>query len=820
MWTSALASILLAILPPLDEGATTLKVDAGRVLHRVSPLLYGACIEDVNHEIYGGISSQMIFGEAFQEPPPPIPIRGYATLGGRWEVAGDEVHAAAGDGPKLVLEGPPVGDGTVSVELRFPTGQGGNSGLIVRVDRPEVGADAWTGYEVSLETAGRLVLGRHRRNWEPIATVPCAVPVDRWVHLAARLEGATIEVLVDGRSLLRYEDRDHPLGPGRVGVRDWQRPAHFRNFQVVSRGSTRRFPFEATPVIGTDQGVSGMWRPVRRGEVRGELAIEPDRPFVGRQAQRITREDGAGEIGVENRGLNRWGLHLVAGQPYEGVVWLRAERPTPVAVALETGDGGRVLASTVIRAEGAEWARHAFTLTPEAAAEGGRVAITLRGPGSVVVGYAALQPGEWGRYKGLPVRRDVAEGLVDQGVSILRYGGSMVNCAEYRWKDMIGLRDRRPPYRGTWYPYSSNGWGIVDFLDLAEALGIPGIPAFFMGETPRDMADFVEYVNGPADSPWGRKRAEAGHPAPYALKHLELGNEEKVDAAYVAKFRPMAEAIWARDPAIILVVGDFLYKQVITDPEHIAGSEGADSLAVHRQILKLARERGREVWFDIHTSTDHPPQPAGLLPERSFVDQLGKLAPGARYKVAIFEYNSGNHAMKRALSNALATVAVEGIGDLLPVACAANCLQPDGQNDNGWDQGLLFLNPSKVWLQPPGHLTRMTRRHHQPLLVRSELAGPAGLVANAKRSDDGRTLVLQVVNPGDAPRPVTVELTGFAPARPAAAVEQLAAPLEARNTADAPDRVVPTRTEWRPGWAAGRASYTFPPRSVTLIRLD
>ena len=73
-------------------------------------------------------------------------------------------------------------------------------------------------------------------------------------------------------------------------------------------------------------------------------------------------------------------------------------------------------------------------------------------PGSVVLGYASLQPGDWGRFKGLPVRRDVAEALVAQGITVLRYGGSMVNHPEYRWKKMIGPRDSRQPYRGTWYP--------------------------------------------------------------------------------------------------------------------------------------------------------------------------------------------------------------------------------------------------------------------------------------------------------------------------------------------------------------------------------
>jgi Alpha-L-arabinofuranosidase C-terminal domain len=195
--------------------------------------------------------------------------------------------------------------------------------------------------------------------------------------------------------------------------------------------------------------------------------------------------------------------------------------------------------------------------------------------------------------------------------------------------------------------------------------------------------------------------------------------------------------------------------------------------------------------------------------------------PGAKSKVVFFEDNSGNHAMKRALSNARATNEAVRIGGLLPIACAANCLQPDGQNDNGWDQGLLFLNPSKVWLQPPGYLTRMTRRDAQPLLVASEVRGPAGkLSANAKRGDDGKTLIVQVVNWGDDPRAVRIEVAGFSPSSPSAKVEQLAGPLDASNTADQPERIKPDQSEWRHGMENGRASYTFPPRSFTVLRLE
>ena len=127
----------------------------------------------------------------------------------------------------------------------------------------------------------------------------------------------------------------------------------------------------------------------------------------------------------------------------------------------------------------------------------------------MTVGYAFLQPGEWGRFKGLPVRKDVAEGLIDQGITVLRQGGCMANAPEYRWKKMIGPREHRPPYTGWWYPHSSNGWGIFDFLNFCEAAGFLAIPDVNMGETPQDMADFIEYVNGPAEQRVGSQARRA-----------------------------------------------------------------------------------------------------------------------------------------------------------------------------------------------------------------------------------------------------------------------------------------------------------------------
>jgi alpha-L-arabinofuranosidase len=155
------------------------------------------------------------------------------------------------------------------------------------------------------------------------------------------------------------------------------------------------------------------------------------------------------------------------------------------------------------------------------------------------------------------------------------------------------------------------------------------------------------------------------------------------------------------------------------------------------------------------------------------------------------------------------------------VAVSANGLQPDGQNDNGWDQGLLFLNPSHVWLQPPGYVTRMMAQNYQPQWLRSEVADPkAGLDVVATRSENGKILVLQVVNVGANPVSATVNLHGYKPSWPKATVQELAGSLDARNTADQPTQIAPRSETWTHEFAQGPMKRLFSAHSFTIIRFE
>ena len=132
---------------------------------------------------------------------------------------------------------------------------------------------------------------------------------------------------------------------------------------------------------------------------------------------------------------------------------------------------------------------------------------------------------------------------------------------------------------------------------------------------------------------------------------MELGNEERVDEKYAAKFEALAEAIWAKDRDVILVVGDFALRPADRRSHELHGCRQQDhqSGGACERSSSWPREHDREVWFDVHIGTDGPGPSATLKALPTYIDALGKLADGAKHKVVVFEYNAGNHAMRRAL---------------------------------------------------------------------------------------------------------------------------------------------------------------------------
>lgn len=705
-------------------------IDANKVLHRVTPLYIGSNIEDLNYQIYGGLYSQLIHGESFQE------------------------HV---DSAVLGL--------TARQRLQVYIGES--------------------------ETGELEVWGIRTRQWE---------------HNGAR------EML--GLPLKPESNQVTPPGVARppgIPVTLDELPAEKRQALLAA----------ATP----ERRVSRQWRSTETGSAKGTFGFERKSQFIGAQSQLLTFVAGVGEVGIENAGLNRWGINLVGGKAYDGMLRIKTSQNTTVWVSLLNANGSIKLAEKALKVKpGGGYQPVSFTLTPRSSDEKGHFEISLKAPGSITVGYAFLEPGPWGRFKDLEVRRDLAQAIVDQGIKVIRYNGSMVNRAPdsylYKWKGMIGPRDLRKPYRGNFNVYASNGFGIFDFLSFAEAAGILPIPGIRTDETPEDMADFVEYVNGPATTTWGKRRAADGHPAPYGLRHLEIGNEETMNDAYCDRFEILAQAIWAKAPGMVLVVSHNLGQ----DPKVFEigpGGEVSDRLKNAARLVRFAQDHKGTIWWDHHYGAqprdyEQPGPAASLTIMRTFKQSIDKLVPGSDLQMSPLEENGPIHNMRRALVHARNLNAFFGMGDWVKAVAVANTLEAWDQ-PLVWDQGRTVFTSSKTIPQPPYFVDQAIARNWAPNVVQTTVDGV--LDAQARTTEDGNALVLNVVNDKNDPIEASLNIAGFALGS-AAIVVELTGSEDAVNTPSEPEKVRPKTRNWNPVFQSGVTRYTFPARSVTLIRFE
>lgn len=777
---------------------TVIRVDAGKVENKITPYLYGACMEDVNHEIYGGLYDQKIFGESFEEPVSMDNFIGFTRCEGVWKLQDGQLSVQAHPGAKLVYDDTQLSDGTVGVDLKFTNGtsSSNNAGLLLRVGEYGGGADNFDGYEVSLFADGkRLLLGKHLHNWQELKTTPVDVDPTQWNRMEVKLDGDELVILLNDCEVLRFEDRDTGLRNGKVAFRNWGADVSYRSLTIGSNTPVKLLT-KATPQV------SGMWDAFADLTAAAVYKQIADKPFHGRYAQEIEYLVGTGKVGIANRSLNRWGISVRQGEKKTGSLYLKGK--AEVRVALQSVDGEKEYAVQCIRANAGDWKKYTFELTPDKTDENARLAIYLEEKGRIQVDMVTLMNGADRQFCGLPLRNDIGQAMVDQGLRFLRYGGTMVNAPEYRFKKMIGDRAERPPYKGHWYTYSTNGFGIEDFLHFCEKAGFMPAYAVNVEESAQDMADMIEYLNGSVDTKWGKKRAENGHPEPYGLKYLEIGNEEviwgDIEADYqhyIDRFNDIYEAVHAKDPEV----------------QFIHSAWWRPESPNMEKVFKALD--GKAAYWDYHPWTDDLGSHVNI--DRELTDMKAKFLkwnPKTSMRCAIFEENGNLHNVQRAIVHATVLNVVRRHGDFILTTCAANALQPYLQNDNGWDQGQIFFTPGQVWGMPTFYAQQMSSAHHHPLRLWSETVGELDMTATTNEARD--EVILHVVNTSSEVRETQVSLSGFIP-KGNMEIYTLSGELNDENLPDTPTWILPKAT-WKqaPG---SDFTYSFPGYSYTIVVL-
>ncbi|MBE7176292.1 MAG: DUF1080 domain-containing protein [Mucilaginibacter polytrichastri] len=793
-------SFLTAFSINVSAQQNRITVNPGKVLNPIPEQLYGACIEDVNHEIYGGLYDQKIFGESFEEPAPGPSFIGWKTLGGSWKDIPGGVKVQPGPGYKLISERLFPDELDVRVQLKFEKTDGA-AGLLIHVNRARNGADNFFGYEISLDPRRMMIiLGRHENNWTPLREIPAVFTPENWTNLRVSAQKNHIRVWVNDKALADFTDENSSLPSGSIALRTFNADVSFRNLSTSQNGKTTPEKLIAAP----SPELSGAWDVYQT--TPGKFGLDTCNAFNGKQSQGITHFGGKGRVGIANRSLNRWGIAVRKGQRFAGKLYLKtADLKNDVTVALQSSDGTKTYGEQKIPGIGAEWKKYAFSITTDTSDPNARFVCYIDTKGTLMVDQVTLMTTGADQFAGLPFRADIGKAMQQEGLNFLRYGGTMVNAPEYRFKNMIGDRDRRPPYKGHWYPYSTNGFGIEEFLQFCEAAGFEAAFAINIEETAKDAADMVEYLKGDTMTTRGKLRAKNGHPAPYKVKYFEIGNEEILfngDVAaeydhYIGRFTDLHTAMRAKDSTIRFVMAPWWRP------------ESPNSERVFRAL------NGKADLWDLHTDADDPA--SGKKVDETLTQMRAlflKWDPNTKMKCAIFEENGGRHDLGRALGHATTLNAVRRHGDFVITSCAANALQPMGQNDNAWDQGQVFFTPGQVWGMPPFYAQKMAAANHLPLRIESLVEGD--LDVTATRSENGAVIALHIVNTSPTERATALSIPGFTAGT--MHVTQMSGKPGDVNSAEQPARI---RDQVKTIPVKGKISdFTFPPYSYTILKIE
>lgn len=393
------------------------------------------------------------------------------------------------------------------------------------------------------------------------------------------------------------------------------------------------------------------------------------------------------------------GVRVEEGKKYDFSVWARAESRTALTVTLQDADGTLAKARQVVVKGG--WAKYRATFTATRTSSDGR--LTVASAGAAALDEVSLFPRD--TYKGHRngLRKDLAEKIAALKPGFVRFpGGCLVNTGSmqdyseasnwerkrsYQWKDTIGPVETRATNSNFWGYNQSYGLGYYEYFQFSEDIGampLPVVPALVTGcgqnratddeallqRHIQDTLDLIEFANGPVTSEWGKKRARMGHPKPFHLTHLGVGNEENLPNEFFARFQKFRAAIEAKYP----------------DIKVISNSGPDDTGTTFDTAWKLNRE-GRVDMVDEHYYNS----PQWFLQNNDRYDSYDRGGP----KVFLGEYASQGNAFKNALSEAAFMTGLERNADIVKLASYAPLLANEDYVQ--WSPDMIWFNNHASW---------------------------------------------------------------------------------------------------------------------------
>jgi len=320
-----------------------------------------------------------------------------------------------------------------------------------------------------------------------------------------------------------------------------------------------------------------FWSPIQGPEGKCSIYLDKKEPVNSALpvSMRLDIEKEGTRTAAANEGY--WGIPIRPSSTYQGSLYAKSSTVTPLIISLESLDGKTVYASTQVTNVTAEWQHFTFSLTTNGTTQPTKDAhfvISATRQGSYWFSLVSLFPPTF-KGRGNGNRQDIMQLLADMRPAFLRFpGGNYLEghmfSTRFDWKKTIGPIDQRPGHLSPWNYRSTDGMGLLEFLEWCEDLNMEPLLAVFAGYTLNrdyleagpllqpfvdDALEEIEYVTGDVNTKWGAQRAKDGHPEPFKVKYIEIGNEDGFDqsGSYEGRYAQFYDAIKAKYPALQII---------------------------------------------------------------------------------------------------------------------------------------------------------------------------------------------------------------------------------------------------------------------------
>ena len=453
------------------------------------------------------------------------------------------------------------------------------------------------------------------------------------------------------------------------------------------------------------------------------------------------------------------GIVVEKGKKYDFSMYVLAGGQKQDFIIQLVGQDGRVLASSKLKTEASDWHQYTTVLTAKGSDTKARLAIIPKKVARVGIDMISLFPQETFMNRKNGLRKDLAQTIADLHPKFVRFPGGCMSHGQgleniYHWNETVGpLQDRKPDFN-IWGYHQTRGLGFYEYFQFCEdigaeplpvlAAGVPcqnsaanaqgiggqqgGIPMDDMPAYVQELLDLIDWANGdPATSKWAKMRADAGHPAPFNLKYIGLGNEDIISTVFEERYTMIARAIRAKYPDIKIcgTVGPF----------HAPSAdyqEGWDFTRRNPDLQYMVDEHYYEStgWF---------------MHNRDYYDRYNRNSA----KVYLGEWAASTKVkrpnVETALAEALYLTDIERNGDIVEMTSYAPMLSKDGHSN--WNPDMIYFSNTTVRPTPAYHVQRFfsvyggdTYIHSQLTIDHSQLGYRTG-ASVVKDSKTGKTYV-------------------------------------------------------------------------------